>query len=73
MSVVDFTTVIGHLVRVIWGAAAGKLHLASEQREGENQLRAGLCAEQLVGSVDTKVCCYKTFMTALSIHLSWLP
>lgn len=62
MSVSDFTTVVGHLVRVIWGAAAGKLHLASEHREGENQLRAGLCAEQMAGAVDSKVCWFRPFV-----------
>lgn len=58
MSVSDFSTVVVHLVRVTWAAAAGKLHLASEtdgKEGGEGQLRAGLCAEQVLGSVDTKV------------------
>eukprot|EP00731_Ephydatia_muelleri_P019119 Em0011g1159a len=77
MSVSDFTTVVGHLVRVIWGAAAGKLHLASEHREGENQLRAGLCAEQMAGAVDSKntaIACeaLELLVTCLNLRRSML-
>lgn len=58
MSVSDFSNVVAHLVRISWAAAAGKLHLASEtdgEEEGGGELRADLCAEQVLGSVDSKV------------------
>ena len=51
MSVDDFTTMLAHLVRVAWAAAAGKLHLASapDAADGDGEtsrLQGGVCAMQ---------------------------